>query len=239
MGFYHSSSPLSPGSKPAPLPRIDHPRNSINYAYQPRNGEPYPEEHAYPTSTAPIAPLTLPRPGHLPDAHHPRPAKIEQLSPDGDSQLTNGHIPSRPAEYSDHTDDDEHIKREATSRTVSASASPTAGPRTLAPRERHGSIDSVGSSASAKDERKRGPAVITDSSGRQYYEEDVLPLELHNEIPVGWQLGTGRKCAGKLLPLVKDGLQVHPEWGLTSAGKARQRLPKACVSCRTKKIKCV
>jgi hypothetical protein len=134
--------------------------------------------------------------------------------------------------------EEDHIKREAGSRTVSASVSPTATRNVIA-RSRRGSVDSVGSVGSAKDERKRGPAVMTDSSGKQYYEEDVLPPELHKDIPPGWQFGTGRKCAGKLLPMTKDGLRVYPEWGLTSAGKARQRLPKACFSCRTKKIKCV
>ena len=41
------------------------------------------------------------------------------------------------------------------------------------------------------------------------------------------------------LPAYVDGVRVNKEWGLTKAGKARQRLPQACISCRRKKIKCM
>lgn len=41
------------------------------------------------------------------------------------------------------------------------------------------------------------------------------------------------------LPKEIDGIEVNPEWGLTKAGKARQRLPIACTNCRGKKIKCL
>ncbi|KAI5799298.1 fungal-specific transcription factor domain-containing protein [Peziza echinospora] len=41
------------------------------------------------------------------------------------------------------------------------------------------------------------------------------------------------------LPTFVDGVRVNKEWGLTKAGKARQRLPQACIACRKKKIKCI
>jgi len=41
------------------------------------------------------------------------------------------------------------------------------------------------------------------------------------------------------LPAYVDGVRVNKEWGLTKAGKARQRLPQACIACRKKKIKCM
>ena len=41
------------------------------------------------------------------------------------------------------------------------------------------------------------------------------------------------------LPSHVDGVRVNKEWGLTKAGKARQRLPQACIACRKKKIKCM
>ena len=41
------------------------------------------------------------------------------------------------------------------------------------------------------------------------------------------------------LPAYIDGVPVNKEWGLTKAGKARQRLPQACIACRKKKIKCM
>lgn len=41
------------------------------------------------------------------------------------------------------------------------------------------------------------------------------------------------------LPAYIDGVPVNREWGLTKAGKARQRLPQACIACRKKKIKCM
>lgn len=41
------------------------------------------------------------------------------------------------------------------------------------------------------------------------------------------------------LPSYVDGVRVNKEWGLTKAGKARQRLPQACIACRKKKIKCM
>ena len=43
----------------------------------------------------------------------------------------------------------------------------------------------------------------------------------------------------EVLPKYVDGVRVNKEWGLTKAGKARQRLPQACIACRKKKIKCM
>ncbi|KAF3920216.1 hypothetical protein AA313_de0206519 [Arthrobotrys entomopaga] len=71
-------------------------------------------------------------------------------------------------------------------------------------------------------------------------------------LPPGFTLGRGAPFEFKLnsktvmadnseldLPREVDGIEVNPEWGLTKAGKARQRLPIACTNCRGKKIKCL
>ncbi|KAF3932780.1 hypothetical protein ABW19_dt0207212 [Dactylella cylindrospora] len=67
-------------------------------------------------------------------------------------------------------------------------------------------------------------------------------------LPPGFTLGRGAPFEIKSvmadntssdLPKEIDGIEVNPEWGLTKAGKARQRLPIACTNCRGKKIKCL
>ncbi|EPS39896.1 hypothetical protein H072_6400 [Dactylellina haptotyla CBS 200.50] len=71
-------------------------------------------------------------------------------------------------------------------------------------------------------------------------------------LPPGFTLGRGAPFEFKTdiktvmsekaeldLPREIDGIEVNPEWGLTKAGKARQRLPIACTNCRGKKIKCL
>ncbi|EWC47405.1 hypothetical protein DRE_00373 [Drechslerella stenobrocha 248] len=69
-------------------------------------------------------------------------------------------------------------------------------------------------------------------------------------LPPGFALGRGapfdldteheRKMSdGPGLPKEVDGVEVNPEWGLTKAGKARQRLPIACTNCRGKKVRCL
>ncbi|KAK6523731.1 hypothetical protein TWF281_001703 [Arthrobotrys megalospora] len=65
-------------------------------------------------------------------------------------------------------------------------------------------------------------------------------------LPPGFTLGRGAPFEFKSvmsdqpeLPREIDGIEVNPEWGLTKAGKARQRLPIACTNCRGKKIKCL
>ncbi|KAK6498805.1 hypothetical protein TWF481_011378 [Arthrobotrys musiformis] len=65
-------------------------------------------------------------------------------------------------------------------------------------------------------------------------------------LPPGFTLGRGAPFEFKPLmsdqhelPKEIDGIEVNPEWGLTKAGKARQRLPIACTNCRGKKIKCL
>ncbi|KAK6352462.1 hypothetical protein TWF730_009288 [Orbilia blumenaviensis] len=65
-------------------------------------------------------------------------------------------------------------------------------------------------------------------------------------LPSGFTLGRGAPFEFKSLmsdqpelPKEIDGIEVNPEWGLTKAGKARQRLPIACTNCRGKKIKCL
>ncbi|KAF3187322.1 hypothetical protein TWF788_002243 [Orbilia oligospora] len=65
-------------------------------------------------------------------------------------------------------------------------------------------------------------------------------------LPPGFTLGRGAPFEFTSLmsdqhelPREIDGIEVNPEWGLTKAGKARQRLPIACTNCRGKKIKCL
>ncbi|CUS11865.1 unnamed protein product [Tuber aestivum] len=241
--FYSSSSPLSPASKVAPVrgdgggvgagghfPRYQFPPGGDGYRYPDshNSGRHHSEDHGYPIT-----------PSQLGAQKCGLPMEPRRQSPRRNSNMLNGHSHGRLNGRDSVTDDtdDEEIKMEAMSRTPSIG--PTAA-RNVIQRVRRDSMDSVGSTESAKDGgKKRGGAVFTDSNGRQHYEEDVLPLGVEGEIPPGWQMGTGKKCLRKLLPVMKDGLPVFPEWGLTSAGKARQRLPKACASCRTKKIKCV
>jgi hypothetical protein len=85
--------------------------------------------------------------------------------------------------------------------------------------------------------KKKGMPVFRGSDGTDYYENEPVPPGV--EIPEGWQIGTGKQTKGLLLPRVKDGIQVNPEWGFTAGGRARQRLPQACKNCRAKKIRCV
>ncbi|RPB03854.1 hypothetical protein L873DRAFT_103760 [Choiromyces venosus 120613-1] len=242
--FYPSSSPLSPGSKVTPMrndsgsvsagghfsrgyqfpPRDD----GYRYADSHNSERRHSEDHGYPTA-----------PNQLGAQKRGPPMEPREQSPRRNSNMLNGRLHGQSNGHDSIPDDtdEEDIKVETMSRT--GSISPTAT-RNVIQRVRRDSMDSAGSTESAKDgSKKRGGPVFTDSNGRQHYEEDVLPLGVENEIPPGWQMGTGKKCLRKLLPVAKDGLSVFPEWGLTSAGKARQRLPKACASCRTKKIKCV
>jgi len=235
--FYSSSSQLSPGSKVTSMrndgsvsagghfPRGYH--DGYRYLDSQNSERHYSGDHGHP-----VAPSQLGAQKHGPQM------ESRKQSPRRTSNMLNGH-PHRQSNSRDSVPedtDDEDIKIETMSRA--SSVSPTATRNVQ--RVRRDSMDSVGSTESTKDgSKKRGGPVFTDSNGRQHYEEDVLPLGVENEIPPGWQMGTGKKCLRKLLPLLKDGLPVFPEWGLTSAGKARQRLPKACASCRTKKIKCV
>lgn len=236
--YYYNSSPLSPGSKISTS--LNETLHSGRYQYnsaqsggfrhegnkganERANSE---EQHSYLTGSEPQF-TGLQRPG---------PVEVRKTSP---QKVPNGHQEHIKNQHHDDTDEEDGIKRESISRTASASISPTAT-RSMLPGAgaRRDSIDSTVSAGSGKEgSKKRGGPVFTDPTGRQYYEEDVVPPGV--QIPAGWQLGAGKKCLNKLLPLLKDGLPVFPEWGLTSAGKARQRLPKACASCRTKKIKCV
>jgi len=235
--FYSSSSPLSPESKVTSM-RNDSGSVSAGghftrgyhdgYRYLDHNSE----RHHSGDRGHPIAPSQLGAQKRGP------PMESRKQSPRRTSNMLNGHphCQSNGRDSVLEDTDDEDIKIETMSRA--SSVSPTTARN--AQRVRRDSMDSVGSTESTKDgSKKRGGPVFTDINGRQHYEEDVLPLGVENEIPLGWQMGTGKKCLRKLLPVLKDGLPVFPEWGLTSAGKARQRLPKACASCRTKKIKCV
>jgi len=43
---------------------------------------------------------------------------------------------------------------------------------------------------------------------------------------------------GIRIPAEVDGDPVNPAWGLTKANKPRKRMPKACLDCREKKVKC-
>jgi len=43
---------------------------------------------------------------------------------------------------------------------------------------------------------------------------------------------------GIRIPAEVDGETVNPAWGLTKANKPRKRMPKACLDCREKKVKC-
>jgi hypothetical protein len=85
--------------------------------------------------------------------------------------------------------------------------------------------------------KKKGQPAFRDANGNEYYENEPVPPGV--PIPDGWQLGTGKQTKGLLLPRMKDGISVNPEWGFTAGGKARQRLPQACKNCRAKKIRCV
>lgn len=238
--YYSNSSPLSPGTKLGSM-RNDSSHFNRGYQYNSTHSESYrfddkgvpdrahSEENPYPS-------------GLEPQLRRPSAMGVRKSSPQNNSNLSNGH--SNHQEHSqnrghDDTDDEDEIKRETISRTASVSVSPSTT-RNVQPRARRDSVDSTGSTGSGKEgSKKRGGPVFTDHNGKQYYEEDVVPPEIADQVPQGWQIGAGKKCLNKLLPMYKDGLPVFPEWGLTSAGKARQRLPKACASCRTKKIKCV
>lgn len=233
--YYSNSSPLSPGTKLGSM-RNDLPNFARGYQYNGTHSESYRiddkpvqggahlEENPYVAGLESRLRQTSEMNVHTTSA---------QTNPSGDSD----HQEHNKDQHHDDTDDDDEIKRETISRTASASASPT---RNAQPGGRRDSIDSTGSAGSGKEgSKKRGGPVFTDHTGKQYYEEDVVQPDIAGEVPQGWQIGAGKKCLNKLLPLFKDGLPVFPEWGLTSAGKARQRLPKACASCRTKKIKCV
>jgi hypothetical protein len=92
-------------------------------------------------------------------------------------------------------------------------------------------------SATAEPGKKKGLPVFADHDGNEYFENEPVPANV--PIPPGWQIGTGKGTKGLLLPMVKDGISVNPEWGFTAGGKARQRLPQACKNCRAKKIRCV
>jgi hypothetical protein len=85
--------------------------------------------------------------------------------------------------------------------------------------------------------KKKGQPVFRDANGNEYYENELVPPGV--PIPDGWQRGTGKQTKDLLLPHMKDGISVNPEWGFTAGGKARQRLPQACKNCRAKKIRCV
>lgn len=87
--------------------------------------------------------------------------------------------------------------------------------------------------------KKKGVPVFRDRNGREYYENDPVPPEAEPQIPATYQIGNGKHTKGLLLPKVKDGITVNPEWGFTAGGKARQRLPQACKNCRAKKIRCM
>lgn len=233
--YYSNSSPLSPGTKLGSM-RNESTGFSRGYQYNGTHSESYrlddktvpstahPEENLYTTGLG----SQLRQPSEMNVRKTP-----VQNNPNGELE----HQEHSKDQHHDDTDDDDEIKRETVSRTATASASPT---RNVLPSGRRDSIDSTGSTGSGKEgSKKRGGPVFTDRTGKQYYEEDVVLPDVASEVPQGWQIGAGKKCLNKLLPLFKDGLPVFPEWGLTSAGKARQRLPKACASCRTKKIKCV
>lgn len=236
--YFYNSSPLSPGSKIGhSLNEALHPgryqyngAQSGGFRYEGNKGvierANSEEQHSYLTGSE----------SQFSGLQRPGPMEVQKTSL---QNISNGHQEYIKNQHHDDTDEEDGIKRESISRTASASVSPTATRSMLpGPGARRDSIDSNASAGSGKEgNKKRGGPVFTDHNGRQYYEEDVVPPGV--EVPAGWQLGAGKKCLNKLLPCFKDGLPVFPEWGLTSAGKARQRLPKACASCRTKKIKCV
>ncbi|KAL7269258.1 hypothetical protein RUND412_008088 [Rhizina undulata] len=145
--------------------------------------------------------------------------------------------------------DEEIIKGEPCSRTASIIGSPNPSKINISNStslKRSRSISSIDSYRDQSPDglrsingvmtqRKRKP-VFSDPSGKQYFENDVVPLDV--QIPDDYTIGIG-KIKGQLLPRTVEGIVVNPEWGLTAGGKARQRLPRACESCRGKKIKCV
>lgn len=239
--YYCNSSPLSPGTKLNSI-RNDNSHFPRGYQYNGTNSEGYrfEDKAAHDRAHSEDNSYLQGPEAQMAGLRRPSAIEVRKTSPQKNATLSNGH--SNHHEHSqnqhhDDTDDEDDIKRETISRTASASVSPTTT-RSVLPRARRDSVGSTGSNDSGKEgSKKRGGLVFTDHTGKQYYEEDVVLPGV--EIPHGWQLGAGKKCLNKLLPLIKDGLPVFPEWGLTSAGKARQRLPKACASCRTKKIKCV
>lgn len=238
QNYYSNSSPLSPGTKLGSI-RSDNTNFSRGYQYNGTHSESYRvDDKTVPDRAHPEGSLYAT--GLESQLRQPSAMDVRKTSPPRDSNLSNAQ--SNRQEHNkdqdhDDTDDDDEIKRETISRTASASASPV---RNVLPRVRRDSVDSTGSTGSGKEgSKKRGGPIFTDHTGKQYYEEDAVPPEIASEVPQGWQIGAGKKCLNKLLPRFKDNLPVFPEWGLTSAGKARQRLPKACASCRTKKIKCV
>lgn len=234
--YYSNTSPLSPGTKLGSM-RSDIPNFNRGYQYNGTHTESYRIDDKIVPGGAhldeiPYAAGLESRLRQTSEMNVQTASAQTNLTGDSDHQER-----SKDQRHDDTDDDDDEIKRETISRTATASASPT---RNVLSSARRDSIDSTGSTGSGKEgSKKRGGPVFTDHNGKQYYEEDVVTQDIAGEVPQGWQIGAGKKCLNKLLPLFKDGLPVFPEWGLTSAGKARQRLPKACASCRTKKIKCV
>ena len=81
----------------------------------------------------------------------------------------------------------------------------------------------------------------TSSWTSNYVEKDIISQKMHHlgrrVHPYDTEMSAS--TSEPELPKEVDGITVNPEWGLTKAGKARQRLPVACLTCRTKKIKCL
>ena len=160
---------------------------------------------------------------------------------------SSGHKPSLPPNGGPHTNGnqydemsiDKEVKRENDSRTGSASLSPTQTRTTIKPEDAQspGSHDRTIKSEPLENPAKKRGLLVFSHNGVDYYENEPVPLGI--PLPTGWQLGIGKMTKDLLLPVAKDGISVNPEWGFTAGGKARQRLPQACVNCRQKKIKCV
>jgi hypothetical protein len=167
---------------------------------------------------------------------HPNVAENDGKGPGSVPKTTQSHY-SQP-EYD--SEDDKQVKRERHSRSPSVSMSPRTA-RADRPNDRSpsfsGSATKESKSGLELPGKKKGMPVFRGSDGTDYYENEPVPPGV--EIPEGWQIGTGKQTKGLLLPRVKDGIQVNPEWGFTAGGRARQRLPQACKNCRAKKIRCV
>ncbi|KAI5818260.1 hypothetical protein BZA77DRAFT_21284 [Pyronema omphalodes] len=147
----------------------------------------------------------------------------------------------KPVSYGqpEHVSDEEsRIKRET--RSPSTSISPGNARMDLSDDRSPSFTGSTGKDSKPRLDltgKKKGQPVFTGSDGVTYYENEFVPPNI--AVPEGWQIGTGKQTMNLLLPKMKDGIQVNPEWGFTAGGKARQRLPQACKNCRAKKIRCM
>ncbi|KAI5799863.1 fungal-specific transcription factor domain-containing protein [Geopyxis carbonaria] len=152
-----------------------------------------------------------------------------------DSSLQNGL-----SNHYESSGDEREVKREARSRSGSINGSPSASRMELCEGQSPqppGSARKIPKLEGLEQPlKKKGQPVLGDD-GNEYFENEPVPDGV--KLPPEWQIGTGKMTKGLLLPKMKDGISVNPEWGFTAGGKARQRLPQACVNCRQKKIRCV